>query len=404
MSKAIYLYKIIIDILFKIIVFFMVFDGIRDALIFSGYISFIKELSVLLLLFLTFVHMNYRFVFTKDMYTKGLLFLASTMILFLPHITNTYSLNKVLASSFTIYYKYVQFFVLIYLFLNYQKFTSRSIEGLIDYFLILIVIFVLITPVFYFAEPSFLKSNFKQWGRIGVGYPTMDAQVLMLALVIVLFHRERNYIYAVILLLLILFGILMQNTGTGYVSFFGIVTYYFFSSKRKNLKSVTTTLIIVTVSFISILIRFYEMFENFFWLMNDKLMSIFSSTKSLSEEIREEQYLELKNSMSYLTDYLFGLGFNIYVENQYSFMILGFGYVGFIFFILFLLYFLLNGWNIHKLDNSIMFLVTIIFGLTSYTLVSLYLFPTEVIFAFGIGISKHLYYNKKKEFKLEISH
>jgi len=294
------------------------------------------------------------------------------------------------------YYKYVQFFILCYLFLNFEKFTKQKIDVLIDFFIKLLILYVIITPVLYFLEPSFLKDNFKQWGRIGVGYPTMDAQVLVFGLALVLLIRRYSLLKGTFIISIIIIGIFMQNTGTGYASTIAVIAYYMLFTKRYNIKSIylATGILVFIILYILHVYSGSNLQNNFLYLFLNKIYSIMLHKKSLSEQIRAEQFLELKEKISSIFESLFGIGFKIYVENQYAFMLIGFGYIGLLVFLLFLLNNLSYGFLIRRKDNSILFITTLIFSLTSYTLVTLYLFPTEVLFSFGMGIS--YYYQKRK--------
>jgi hypothetical protein len=162
------------------------------------------------------------------------------------------------------------------------------------------------------------------------------------------------------------------------------------------LKMALVLAIVIFITFIfSITLIYYEVFSNFFWLLQDKLQSIYSGSSSLSEQIRHEQLLEIKTHIDTTFKLLFGLGFKVYVENQYSFMLMGFGWIGFSYFLLFLVIYIIYGWKIRNKDRSMLLITTIIFSLTSYTLVSMYLLPTQVLLAFGVGLSRYNYLKKK---------
>lgn len=381
--------------LYKIIIIFMVFDGVRDALVISSYISPIKELSVLLLFSINIFRSRFHLHVYNNFYFKNILIFSSTIFIYAIYTIHSVDTGNMLTLPYIMYYKYVQFFILCYLFLNFQRFTNKNIIVLIDFFIKLLIISVILTPFLYFLEPSFLKSGFKQWGRIGVGYPTMDGQVLVFGLSLILLIKNYSLLKGSIIISLLILGILMQNTGTAYVTTTAIILYYLFFTQKNNLKSIYFVGFILLFLIMLILYEYSDLLKNFLWLFTEKIDSIISGKQSVSEQIRAEQFLNLKKNISSMYELLFGLGFKIYVENQYSFMIVGFGYVGLLFFALFLSNNLLYGFIIRKRDYSILFTVTIIFSLTSYTLVSLYLFPTEALFAFGIGISYH-YYKRKK--------
>ncbi|WP_155810577.1 hypothetical protein [Persephonella sp. KM09-Lau-8] len=377
--------------LFKIIVFFMVFDGIRDALVISSYISPIKDLSVFLLFFYALIKFKFKTNLKKNLYSISLLIFSTSIPTYIFYLFWSNDTGRYISSEYSIYARYLMFPILIYLFLNYEKLTGTNIINLVNYFLKLVVLFVIITPILYFMEPSFLKEDFKQWGRLGVGYPTMDAQVLLFALSLLLFLRKLDF-KNMILIWIVTVGILMQNTGTGYVTLILLLAYWLYKTNNRNRLILIVNFGVTIGVFFSVFILInYEIFSIFFTLMQNKLYSIFTGSQDISQQIREEQFIQLKNHVSNIFEYLYGIGFKIYVENQYYFMFIGLGYVGLLYFCIFLFVNFVYGFLIRKKDSSILLISTTIFALTSYTLVSLYLFPIEVMYAFGIGLSKHLY-------------
>lgn len=385
-------------VLYRIIILFIVFDGLRDNLIISSYLSPMKESSVLLLFIYILIKNKMILLLPKNIVSINFILFFMIVLVFSVFVFFHYHYNiPYVTSAYFMYYKIIQFFILFYIFTQYEYITNEKYENILNFFLLCLIFFSLMTPVIYYLSPWFMVDSFKQWGRINIGYPTMDAENLVMGILLLLFVFRKRFISSTVLLMMFLLTILMQNTATGYISLLMVLFYYFITNKKnkKNRASfyVVFILIILCISFI--LIQYNEVFELQIDLLFRKINAIFDPSNSKSLNMREEEFLLVK---PYLNDWfsnLFGIGFNVYLENQYDYNRASMGIIGYSIFILFLTINIIYGFIIRYIDKSILFLSSILFGITSYSLITLYLFPTEGLYAMMIGYSIHLQYRKK---------
>jgi hypothetical protein len=387
------------NLLYYFLVIYIVFDGLRDNLTFSIYISYFKEAFTFTLFFyiifirkIIFFPKNFIYIW------MGLYFLF--ILSFLPFSIFSFEQNERFLSNSTImYYKLIQFFMLFYIFSIYEKVTGYKYENLLQFFIKLLIVFVIITPIIYFSKPFFMVKDFEQWGRINIGYPTMDAENLVLGMVLMLFVFKQSFFKALLILTILGIGIFMQLTATGFATLGFVVSFYlFYRSKHKVNRRVIGILVILLFLIISFVIYKYgDILQTQLSLLQIKIDAIINLSSSKSLSLRAEEF---NSQIVFLNDWfrnLFGIGFKIYLENQYDWFRIGTGLLGFYGYIIFLSGLIIYGFLIRKKDRNILFLSSVIFALTSYSLITLYLFPTEASFAMMIGYSLHL----QRRYKLE---
>ena len=378
--------------LYRILVIYIVFDGLRDNLIISPYITYFKESFTLLLFFYIFF-IKKIFLLDKKFIFYIFFFFFLFLLIFFPFSILSLSINyRYLSSPIIMYYKLIQFFLLVYIFSVYEIVTKDKYENILKFFIKLLIIFVIITPIIYFTDPFFMVKDFKQWGRINIGYPTMDSENLVLGILLMLFVFEEKFFKALIIMLILILGIFMQLTATGFATLGFILIYYIFSfSKYKvNQKSIVFIGILAFIIISFIIYRYGDLLRDQLYLLQIKVNALLNPANSKSLSLRAQEF---SDQIRYLNDpfsNLFGIGFKIYLENQYDWFRIGTGLIGFIGFIMFLSSLTIYGYIIRKKDRNILFLSSVIFAMSSYSLITLYLFPTEASFAMMIGYSIHL--------------
>ena len=376
--------------LYCILIIYIVFDGLRNNLIISQYITFFKEGCTLLLFFyIVFIKKIYLLDNKYIFYIFFIYFLF--LLLFSPFIVFSLSIDyRYVSFPIIMYYKLIQFFLLVYVFSVYEIVTKDRYENLLKFFIKLLIVFVIITPLIYFTEPFFMVHNFKQWGRINIGYPTMDAENLILGIVLMLFIFRERLFKALYIVLFLVLGLFMQLTATGFATLGFVLVYYLFSQYKVNQKSIIFISILAFIIISFTIYMYGDLLKEQLYLLKIKVEAILNPSNSKSLSIRAEEF---NNQIKYLNDFftnLFGIGFKIYLENQYDWFRIATGFIGFIAFILFLISSIIYGYFTINKDRGILFLSSIIFAMTSYSLITLYLFPTEASFAMMIGYSIHL--------------
>jgi len=139
-----------------------------------------------------------------------------------------------------------------------------------------------------------------------------------------------------------------------------------------------------------IIYKYGDILETQLYLLQRKIDAILNPNTSKSLSLRAEEF---NSQIIFLNDWfrnLYGIGFKIYLENQYDWFRIGTGLIGFFGYIVFLSGLVIYGFLIKNIDKNILFISSVIFAFTSYSLITLYLFPTEASFAMMIGYSLHL--------------
>lgn len=380
------------NLFYYFLIIYIVFDGLRNNLTFSIYISYFKEAFTFTLFFyiifirkIIFFPKNFIYIW------MGLYFLF--ILSFSAYSIFSFEQNKRFVSNSAImYYKLIQFFMLFYVFSVYEKVTGYKYENLLQFFIKLLIVFVIITPIIYFSKPFFMVEHFRQWGRINIGYPTMDAENLVLGIVLMLFVFKQSFFKALLILTILGIGVFMQLTATGFATLGFVLSFYLlYPSKYKvNQKVIIVSVILLFLIISSIIFKYGDILQNQLYLLQIKLDAIINTSSSKSLSLRAEEF---NTQIIFLNNWfrnLFGIGFEIYLENQYDWFRIGTGLLGFYGYIIFLSGLIIYGFLIRKKDRNILFLSSVIFALTSYSLITLYLFPTEAFFCMMIGYSIHL--------------
>ena len=298
-------------------------------------------------------------------------------------ISPVYPELRSISGPLTVLYKHIQFFMLLFCFVNIENLTGKSIVYYAKLMVYMLVFASIITPIVYSHPPAIFKPDFLQWGRMGIGYPTMDAQVFCTGIVILLYMLDFKKIKLNIILGILVLGVLMQVTGTGLFTLFLLFCYFVFLDKKNKIITLAPLVIGLFFLVFFIITSYSDDFSKILWLASDKIDNLMNYGQGQSTQIRHEQFLALFNIIKSSVDFfVFGIGSNVYVENQYSFFFIAFGFVGLACFVVFLLVMMFHGLKFASRDYGVFLLSTVIFSLASYSLVSFYLYSLYSSFAF----------------------
>ncbi len=405
--KKIRISKEIVELLYSTILFFTVFDGVRDHFQYSKYLSVIRDCSIFLLAFIVVLKFKWHFnIFHVD--SIGMVLFVCAVIALPINIILTpevVSYHKNLVRTYYPFFDFVllgrfaNLFILIYLYSNYQKLTGNGYEKLFRKLLILSVGYVVWGVITYLIHvPLFAFRPW--WGRISIGYPTMDAQVLCYAILAVLFIVKMNSFKTFSFLMVIIIGIVMQSTATGIITLSFVTVFTILYRKRIscNRKMLSLYLLLgagcIIALFIYLMARYGELFREFQYLIGYKLQEAFGlvgADESKSIMARQKQIHDIMQVYNNPFHLIFGAGsvLGYLVENQYVHMIRSFGYFGLVVFILWGSYLFVFGIVKNKGLGYLMIANVVIFYLTSYSLITTYLTPIEscfaLFYAFGRG-------------------
>jgi hypothetical protein len=369
--------------LYVILVVFISFDGLRDSTIFFSVLSYLREGTVLLLFVLS---LGPRARLTKSLLNLGLFALGVCYFYgLLVTLSPYYQHLRSISEPAVVLYRHVQFLMLIPVFSHCRRLSGKSPKFYLGMLVFFQLIYTVITPLIYYFPPSIMRDGYEWWGRLGVGYPTMDAQTYCFALVAVICVLDFKKMQLNLVVGLLVLGILMQVTGTGLVTLMFLLMYIVVC-ERLVLKRLLPSIGIMMAFLTAIFWNFYGLLEKPIQLALQKMSDIANLGSGVSTDIRKEQLEQLLHLGA--GDYfrrLFGMGVNVYVENQYSFFLAAFGVAGLCIFIFFLITLFLHGMANAGKDNRALMLAAIVFSLSSYTLVSFYLYPNYALLALFIA-------------------
>lgn len=374
----------IFTLLYFILITYIVFDGFRDALFISRQLSWLREITVF------FLFISSVFLCLDDrrsviaFYLPMWLLLSSVIYGFLYSYDPIYPDLHSISEPLVVWYRSVQAVMVFFIFSVVERLTGKHIELFLSFFVFMCIIYAVSTPFLFYFPLSLMVENYKMWGRIGVGYPTMDAQTFCYAITAVLFIFRFNTLKLNFILIILLAGLAMQVTGTSMASLC-LVVFIFLVLKRNRKPKVYQLIPLITLSVLCIYIilsLYSENLSQVIWLFHDKVDDLLSFGAGQSVDMRVAQFDVLWDLVRrYYIEIALGVGHNIYVENQYSFSLISCGVVGLVFFVSFILYLLFLAISWRKHDGGLLFVSVVIFAMTSYTLVSLYLFPCAAVLA-----------------------
>lgn len=398
--------------LFKFVVLFVFFDGIRSNVMFNTYFSQLKEGAVLLL---------FLVVLKNNGWKVSTVFLSIPLFFFYFYhsLTGIMSLFDIISNNprgITVFYKYYQFLLLGYSFFYYTEVTRSSYRLLFRFIVIVSIVFVFVNSILYFTQAPILINPRPWWGRFSVGYPTMDVVSLCYSLVAVLFmdlgySNLRRFFFTICLIL----GILLQVTGTGFfllsIILLAALVYFTIMNRskrvivlRRNIQYsllVTTLLGGILIGFLKS--NFGELFDRAIELAYSKMELLIKGESTNDNwntlEFRANQEEHAKKYQTSMKSMMFGIGFGrvnlnindleerpdlIHVENQYALNEVTYGFFGSFLFFAMLIYLsgrvLLNR-QLTQRDKVVFLLFLGVFLANSKTLISLFLFSNMAFFA-----------------------
>ena len=375
---------------FRLIVIFIVFDGIRSNLIGGGYLSVIRECALLFLLLQVFV----------NRYHKKIVIAWSLMLFLSYHVTiSLFSLINNGPVDYAFIFKPIEFVFVIFTFYYYKNLTGESINKLLRFLINTTIVFCVVNTICYFVPLPIWDRNSFWWGRISCGYPTMDVATLSYSLVILLYYPYLNYTKArkTLFLFLITIEIILNVSGTGMVLLCLILLSLIFVQKLtfKNILIAASFFFFIIASITYFAIKYPQKFELAYSLAENKVSILLGKEVSNNTmEVRDLQYKEVEKKHTLLTR-ITGMGLNYlvmdlkklkknrnfyHIENQYSILKIAYGYIGLI---LYLLVMVEYAYLVYRspilLKLKIAFLVSLmIWAANSGTIITLMIFPNSM--------------------------
>lgn len=264
------------------------------------------------------------------------------------------------------------------------------------------VLYAIINPILYFLHlPIWNDSFHTYWGRISVGYPTVDAILVTLALICIFFDPKLNLgsIQKIIYITILCLSIGIMASGSGMVYLFLIFAVVIFRRKKLSESASLITSIGILIFLAGGILTYLsiknpELTENLLAQVENRIEIIVKgqSDGALNVntiDIRKQEF-DFAQKM-YLNNHpvkeFFGAGFTpvtrntakgaqVFIESQYHFNLFCLGYLGMSLYILFFVIFQVKifSWFWKKDSNSFWMytLINAVFSLgASMTLVLL---------------------------------
>lgn len=411
---------------FIIVILFTVFDGVRNYSVFSGYVSQLKELSILILFLSLLAERGFKlggYILGKVGVSNILYFLIVSPVLvffYLKLDVIGIRITEYYYFPIILHYKTLQFFLIICVFSYFESLTGRRYDELIKFFIAASLVYVLFSYAAYFYHFPFMRVFRPYVGRISNGYPTMDGQVLCFAylanLFVAPFRRKKFWVQLLISFILIV-GIISQATGTGLVTLFCVTVFYLFCyarkytlpNKRNNLKILVLSFGVLSLCGLYVVFNYYFLFEAMINMIERKFLAVINlgqnTSVDYSVQLRENQFNNMMNVKNDLFHLLFGAGtfLGYQIENQYGFLLRSYGVIGLGLFSLYIFRNMFYAWWRNFNFKLLMIGATGVFALTSYSLISTYLFSTSAAYGlmFGYVYSKN-FLRKYDKYRLQV--
>ncbi|XXD09019.1 hypothetical protein ACMYSN_23565 [Klebsiella sp. R445] len=379
--------------LFYFLIFFVVFDGMRSNMIISGLISPFRELALNLFILcsLPLLTTCKRSDFRIAIPFIGISAIAIVNIpITLFNNIDSYNVGSILVfdNKYSAVYKHIIFSILFLSVLCYSRKNLDTVRKGLDIFVNLAAFYSIITiPIYLYGFPLFVD-KFRDWGRMGVGYPTMDGQMICFAIFCLIFLLpQKSKITFNVKMALLLLGIIAQNTGTAMVTMVLLAGAAFV---KKPGKTINYFIFIVPLAVTIVIQQYYsnpQFFTEMLFIANNKINQLLNPDMAANVgdldtlQMRTVQY-EMINSIMDKNMFLrfFGVGGQAYIENEFKLTLAAYGVFSCAFFVF---SFIWIPWVAITSKNKNSFLITIIiimWAFTSYTLSSIHLFTTSFCF------------------------
>lgn len=389
--------KIILTPLIATVVFFAANDGLRDTFLENSPVSYVKEFAVILLFLLLslFISFSRHNILNKKIVFFNLLFLFLITTSFVTtKLTNMEYFLRADSLSFggwSVWIKVVIFGLLTNsLVLLFD--LKRNLYYKIPLLYVKCVVFYSVLTLFFVGTGFNKMLPMRNWhGRLSIGYPTMDAFILIIACVFTVFY-VRKHIYVAMLHFLFLLVLIMQNTVSGYLLLLSYLLFMIFILPGKWKLIPVSLLFASSISVAIVYVYISTKLGAFGSLIIDKVNGFIFGSETASVSLRQEQINYLMESLTLEKLRLaFGIGGvgAFAVENQFYSILGMFGIFGTIICLLATLFMLLA---FYRRKDRLSMLLTLLYFIGSLSLAGIYLYP--MIFVLSFVIARFSIYEK----------
>lgn len=305
------------DILFYILLFFGLFDAARNYTLLPEWIGYSKDVAIFLLYVLN--RKKIRFLPQKIIVVQCIFwFLWGFTGIF---YSGGYSPVKIVIGII----KYLEFFMLITLFYNWDRLFEmeieqalhRYIQGSMCIFIVNLIGYYIPNPICYVGLSNGNVAAGFYGGRISVGQPPIAALPMVFSCVYLMFCRSND----IFKILYLFTGIVLSTTNTGIVALgvcFIVYGVYFFINKKKIQKKYLIAALII----LGLLIIFHRqllmIFDDQVTMYRNKIFSILRGGKDASMEGRKKNWMFALSTLQTKAQWLLGRGmYGFCIEGEY---------------------------------------------------------------------------------------
>ncbi len=381
------------DILFYVLLFFGLFDAARNYTPLPEWIGYSKDIAIFLLYVLN--RDKIRFLPQKIIVIQCIFwFLWGFAGIF---YSGGYSPVKIVIGII----KYLEFFMLITLFYNWERLfrmeieqaLSRYIQGSMCIFIVNLVGYYIPNPICYVGLSNGNVTAGLYGGRISVGQPPIAVLPMVFSCVYLLFCRSDE----IFKILYLITGIVLSTTNTGIVALgacFVVYGVYLLISRKRIPRKYLIAALIVLGLLVVFHRQLFVIFDDQIAMYRRKIFSILQGGKDASMESRKVNWIFALNTLQTKMQWLLGrgmYGFCIggeyrHIENTYVSLLCTYGIVGLVTFLIYLgkaaWGYLKGFWKTHDALCGFGICVILIYLLHMYTLDTLIVYTLTFGFNF----------------------
>lgn len=388
------------NILMYVLIWFTIFTSALNYTYLPAQFSYIKDIIIFYLTFILIKKKIEKKQLNKPKEIGKAFYILFFIICIISWLGLIYGTNN---SSYTVVvriFRYLEFFLLFFIFSNLEIICTVKYKSLIKCYIILSIVLIFVHLFGYFVPNNIVSiyidnkiGNGYYRNRISIGQPPIAVYPMIISYFYLLIYKE-NSIKTVISIVLLLIGVAISISTTGVLSIILTTAIILIPLilKKKNVKKIicvaTSLLLIIALGII--IIKNIPSLNNIYIkqteLLNIRISSILKNDNTdLSMEIRDEKYNMAKQNMDAVIKKIFGLGMLGYngnevnvgsLENMYRTMYVCYGVIGITIFIIFIgKHIILNLKNLKSYDGIFLLSIFIVFAMHCYTLEVLYL-PT----------------------------
>lgn len=350
--------KKINNILIVLLIFFIIFSSALNYTHIPFWFSYLKDAIIFYFGFLLILKRK-EAIKPKINISFYILFIIIAIISWLGLY---YSTNTGLFSIISHSLRYIEFFILFFVFTNLEKLCNIKYEKLINLYLILSIILLFVHLFGYFIPNDivsiYITDKFEHGfyrNRISIGQPAIAIFPMIISYFYILIFNKLD-VKNIVKIILLLIGTVIAIPVTGIISVvictIGLLGWSIIKSKKDIIGKILITITsIIVVIFIGILFiktnpTLNEIYENQKDLLEVKIGSVLGNeVEDPSINIRDDKYKEVISNNTNIFQNIFGIGKYGYnrgevsignLENSYRIFRVEYGYLGLAAFVIFL--------------------------------------------------------------------